>query len=77
MYFVHSYYLQAKDPKIVAATTEYGVTIHASVEKKMFLHVSFTQRRVQKQGLRFLKISWRKGGKANVYKANYSLPGRT
>ena len=32
---------------------------------------------VQKQGLRFLKISWRKGGKANVYKANYSLPGRT
>ena len=26
VYFVHSYYLQAKDPKIVAATAEYGVT---------------------------------------------------
>ena len=32
VYFVHSYYLQAEDPAIVAATTEYGVTIHASVE---------------------------------------------
>ena len=33
VYFVHSYYLKAKDPSIVKATTEYGVTIHASVEK--------------------------------------------
>ena len=31
VYFVHSYYLQAEDPQIVKATTEYGVTIHASV----------------------------------------------
>lgn len=33
VYFVHSYYLQAEEEKIVKATTEYGVTIHASVEK--------------------------------------------
>ena len=33
VYFVHSYYLQAKDTEIVTATTEYGVQIHASVEK--------------------------------------------
>lgn len=32
VYFVHSYYLQAEDEKIVKAVTEYGVTIHASVE---------------------------------------------
>lgn len=32
VYFVHSYYLKAKDEQIVKATTEYGVTIHASVE---------------------------------------------
>ena len=32
VYFVHSYYLEAADPSIVTATTEYGVTIHASVE---------------------------------------------
>ena len=33
VYFVHSYYLQADDEDIVAATTEYGVKIHAAVEK--------------------------------------------
>lgn len=33
VYFVHSYYLQAADEGIVTATTEYGVTVHASVEK--------------------------------------------
>ena len=33
VYFVHSYYLQAEDPKIVTATTEYVTHIHASVEK--------------------------------------------
>lgn len=32
VYFVHSYYLQADDVTDVAATTEYGVTIHAAVE---------------------------------------------
>ena len=33
VYFVHSYYLQAEDPSIVKAATEYGVNIHASVEQ--------------------------------------------
>ena len=33
VYFVHSYYLKAEDPEIVKATTEYGVTIDASVEQ--------------------------------------------
>ncbi len=33
VYFVHSYYLQAGDGDIVAATAEYGTTIHAAVEK--------------------------------------------
>ena len=33
LYFVHSYYLEAADPSIVTATTEYGTLIHASVEK--------------------------------------------
>ena len=31
VYFVHSYYLSADDPAIVAATAEYGVRIHAAV----------------------------------------------
>lgn len=33
VYFVHSYYLRAKDEGIVTASTEYGVTVHASVEQ--------------------------------------------
>ncbi len=33
VYFVHSYYLQAADSTIVTAKCEYGVDIHASVEK--------------------------------------------
>ena len=32
VYFVHSYYLQAREPEIVKATTEYSTCIHASVE---------------------------------------------
>lgn len=32
VYFVHSYYLKARDESIVTASTEYGVRIHASVE---------------------------------------------
>ena len=34
VYFVHSYYLQAADESDVAATTEYGVHIHAAVERE-------------------------------------------
>ena len=32
VYFVHSYYLQADDENVVAATSEYGATIHAAIE---------------------------------------------
>lgn len=32
VYFVHSYYLQATDEAVVAATTEYSTHIHAAVE---------------------------------------------
>ncbi|MDE6214086.1 MAG: imidazole glycerol phosphate synthase subunit HisH, partial [Lachnospiraceae bacterium] len=33
VYFVHSYYLEAREPEIVKAATEYGTLIHASVER--------------------------------------------
>ena len=33
VYFVHSYYLQADEPEIVKAVTDYSTCIHASVEK--------------------------------------------
>ena len=55
VYFVHSYYLQAKDPDIVAATTQYGVTIHASVEKDNVFACQFHPEKSSKTGLAILK----------------------
>ena len=55
VYFVHSYYLQAKDPKIVAAIAEYGVTIHASVEKENVFACQFHPEKSSKTGLAILK----------------------
>ena len=55
VYFVHSYYLQAKDPKIVAATAEYGVAIHASVEKENVFACQFHPEKSSKTGLAILK----------------------
>ena len=55
VYFVHSYYLQAKDPSIVAATTEYGVTIHAAVEKDNIFACQFHPEKSGEVGLTILK----------------------
>lgn len=46
---------QAKDPKIVAATAEYGVTIHASVEKENVFACQFHPEKSSKTGLAILK----------------------
>ena len=55
VYFVHSYYLQADDPSIVAATTEYGVTIHDSVEKDNIFACQFHPEKSSTVGLQILK----------------------
>lgn len=55
VYFVHSYYLQADDPSTVAATTEYGVTIHASVEKDNIFACQFHPEKSSTVGLQILK----------------------
>lgn len=55
VYFVHSYYLQAEDPQIVKATTEYGVTIHASVEKDNIFACQFHPEKSSKYGLKILE----------------------
>jgi glutamine amidotransferase len=55
VYFVHSYYLQAEEPEIVAATTEYGVTIHASVEKDNVFACQFHPEKSGEVGLAILK----------------------
>ncbi|MCI5492958.1 MAG: imidazole glycerol phosphate synthase subunit HisH [Lachnospiraceae bacterium] len=55
VYFVHSYYLKAKDPKIVKATTEYSTTIHASVEKDNIFACQFHPEKSGQIGLSILK----------------------
>ncbi len=55
VYFVHSYYLQAEDREIVAATTEYGVTVHASVEKDNIFACQFHPEKSGEIGLTILK----------------------
>jgi len=55
VYFVHSYYLKAKDESIVKATTDYGVKIHASVESKNIFACQFHPEKSGETGLRILK----------------------
>ena len=55
VYFVHSYYLKASDPKVVAATTEYGVTIDASVESGTVYGCQFHPEKSSDTGLAILK----------------------
>jgi len=55
VYFVHSYYLQAKDLEIVTATTEYGTHIHAAVEKGNVFACQFHPEKSSDVGLQILK----------------------
>ena len=55
VYFVHSYYLQAQEPQIVTATCEYGVQIHASVEKNQVFACQFHPEKSGEVGLKILK----------------------
>ncbi len=55
VYFVHSYYLQAKDETIVKAATEYGVTIHASVEKNNVFACQFHPEKSSSVGMKILE----------------------
>ena len=54
VYFVHSYYLKARDGDIVKASTEYGVEIHASVEKDNVFACQFHPEKSGGAGLRIV-----------------------
>jgi glutamine amidotransferase len=54
VYFVHSYYLQAEDEQDVAATTEYGVHIHAAVERGNIFACQFHPEKSADVGLKIL-----------------------
>lgn len=55
VYFVHSYYLKARDEAIVAASTEYSTHIHAAVEKGNIFACQFHPEKSSHVGLRILK----------------------
>lgn len=55
VYFVHSYYLQAQDETIVKATSDYGVRIHAAVEKGSVFACQFHPEKSSDIGLEILK----------------------
>ncbi len=55
VYFVHSYYLKAFDTSIVKATAEYGVSIHASIEKDNIFACQFHPEKSGDVGLKILK----------------------
>ena len=55
VYFVHSYYPQPSDPKVIVATTEYGVKFPSMVAKKNLFATQFHPEKSSKTGLTILK----------------------
>lgn len=55
VYFVHSYYLKAKDENIVKASTHYSTHIHASVESGNVFACQFHPEKSSDAGLKILK----------------------
>ena len=55
VYFVHSYYLKAEAEDMVAATTEYGVCIHAAVEQGNVFACQFHPEKSSDVGMAILK----------------------
>lgn len=55
VYFVHSYYLEAKNYEDVAAVCEYGVTVHAAVEHENVYACQFHPEKSSDAGLKILK----------------------
>ena len=55
VYFVHSYNLKAEEEDMVAATTEYGVCIHAAVEQGNVFACQFHPEKSSDVGMAILK----------------------
>lgn len=54
-YFVHSYYLNGADKKIVAATADYGVSVECAVEHGNLFATQFHPEKSGEIGLKLLK----------------------
>ena len=67
VYFVHSYYVHAEDPAIVAAKTDYCVPIDAAVERGNVIGCQFHPEKSGDVGLAILKNFCRLKGGENAY----------
>ena len=54
-YFVHSYYCEVDDPKIIYSTTDYGLFFSSSIWKDNLYGVQFHPEKSSRQGLKILK----------------------
>jgi len=59
-YFVHSYYVQATDRKLVAATTDYSVQVDAALHRDNVFAAQFHPEKSSDAGLQLLKnfLNW-------------------
>lgn len=55
VYFVHSYYLKAKNPDVVSAVVNYGVPIDAAVQSGNLFATQFHPEKSGKTGLQMLR----------------------
>lgn len=55
VYFVHSYYLRARNEEIVTASCDYGVNVHASIEKDNIFACQFHPEKSSTIGLKILE----------------------
>jgi len=54
-YFVHSFYIHANEPALVAATCDYGVNFHAALTRGNLFAVQFHPEKSHTAGLQLLK----------------------
>ena len=59
-YFVHSYYVQAEDSDLVAASTDYGVNFDAALNRDNVFATQFHPEKSSAAGLQLLKnfLTW-------------------
>lgn len=55
VYFVHSYYLKAKEETMVTAEADYGICFHASIEKRNIFACQFHPEKSSQVGLTILR----------------------
>ena len=77
VYFVHSYYLKAEED-VVTATAQYGVEIHAAVQKNNLMAMSISPGKKRSVGTEAARKLRRhdagKGGRVNVRQTHYPVP---